>query len=44
MSGKEALPRWVCSVCDESGTEATRKAAIRALEHHIADEHGEESW
>jgi hypothetical protein len=44
MTSKEALPRWVCSVCDESGTENTRKAAIRALEHHILENHGEESW
>jgi hypothetical protein len=44
MTNKEALPRWTCSMCDESGTEITRRGAIRALEHHILENHGEESW
>jgi hypothetical protein len=44
MTNKEALPRWVCSTCGESGTEITRRGAVRALEHHILENHGEESW
>jgi hypothetical protein len=31
-------------MCEESGTEITRRGAIRALEHHILENHGEESW